>query len=88
MGEKLYGKEVNFVNGSSSTGIYSLDIDPSSRFGIAVGGDYTQQEANINNIATTINGGESWQIQASGKMQDIPPVLKSNRARKERRLLL
>jgi len=67
MGEKLYGKEVNFVNGSSSTGIYSLDIDPVSRFGIVAGGDYTKQEANINNIATTNSGGESWQIQASGE---------------------
>ncbi len=67
MGEKLYGKEVNFVNGSSSTGIYTLDIDPVSRFGIVAGGDYTNQEANINNIATTNNGGESWQIQASGE---------------------
>lgn len=66
MGEKLYGKEVKFVSGSNSTGIYSLDIDPHTRFGIAVGGDYTRQEANIDNIATTQNGGESWKIQASG----------------------
>lgn len=67
MGNKLFGKELNFVNGTSSTGIYSLDIDPETRFGIAVGGDYTKQDANINNIATTNNGGESWQIQASGQ---------------------
>lgn len=67
MGEKLYGKEVNFVNGSSSTGVYSLDMDPVSRFGIVAGGDYTKQDANVNNIATTNNGGESWQIQASGE---------------------
>jgi hypothetical protein len=68
MGDKLYGKELpSFVNGSSSTGIYSLDIDSSTRFGIVAGGDYTKQEDNINNIATTNNGGETWQIQASGK---------------------
>ncbi|WP_027378478.1 beta propeller repeat protein [Chryseobacterium daeguense] len=67
MGKKLFGKEVQFVNGTSSTGIYSMDMDPVTRFGIAVGGDYTKQEANINNIATTNNGGETWQIQASGK---------------------
>ncbi|MBB4805198.1 hypothetical protein HNP38_000470 [Chryseobacterium defluvii] len=67
MGNKLFGKEVPFVNGSSSTGIYSMDIDPETRFGIAVGGDYTKQNENINNIATTKNGGESWQTQASGQ---------------------
>ena len=32
-----------------------------------MGGDYTQQAENINNIATTRDGGETWQIQASGK---------------------
>jgi len=67
MGEKLFGKELSMVNGTSSTGIYSLDIDPKTRFGIAVGGDYTQQENNFDNIATTFSGGESWEIQASGK---------------------
>jgi len=55
-----------FVNGASSTGIYSIDFYD-EKFGIAVGGDYTQQSDNINNIATTSDGGETWQIQASGK---------------------
>ncbi len=55
-----------FVNGKSSTGIYSIDFYD-EKFGIAVGGDYTKQAENINNIATTFDGGETWQIQASGK---------------------
>lgn len=67
MGDKLFGKEVGFVNGSSTTGIYSLDIEPNTRFGVAVGGDYKKQSENINNIATTLNGGETWQLQASGQ---------------------
>ncbi|SEM26796.1 hypothetical protein SAMN05421856_10296 [Chryseobacterium taichungense] len=53
------------IQGESSQGIYSIDF-LDNKFGIAVGGDYTKQEANINNIATTNDGGEIWQIQASG----------------------
>ncbi|MCY0977390.1 glycosyl hydrolase [Chryseobacterium wangxinyae] len=55
-----------FVQGESSQGMYSIDF-ANEKFGIAVGGDYTKQEANINNIATTNDGGQTWQIQASGK---------------------
>ena len=55
-----------FVQGSSSQGIFSIDFFDEN-FGIAVGGDYTQQNENINNIATTNDGGKTWQIQASGK---------------------
>ena len=53
-----------FIQGTSSQGIYSIDFYDES-FGIAVGGDYTQQSENISNIATTYDGGETWQIQAS-----------------------
>ena len=55
-----------FIQGSASTGIYSIDFY-SSKFGIAVGGDYKNQSGNENNIATTKDGGKTWQIQASGK---------------------
>lgn len=58
--------ETPFVQGTSSTGIYSIDFYDKN-FGIAVGGDYTKQAENINNIATTHDGGKTWQIQASGK---------------------
>ena len=55
-----------FIQGTSSTGMYSIDFFDDD-FGIAVGGDYTKQAENINNIATTNNAGKTWQIQASGK---------------------
>ncbi|REC44678.1 WD40/YVTN/BNR-like repeat-containing protein [Chryseobacterium pennipullorum] len=55
-----------FIQGESSQGMYSIDFYD-DRFGIAVGGDYTKQDANINNIATTNDGGETWQVQASGQ---------------------
>lgn len=58
--------ETPFIQGTSSQGIYSIDFYDKN-FGIAVGGDYTKQAENINNIATTQDGGETWQIQASGK---------------------
>lgn len=58
--------ETPFIQGTSSTGIYSIDFYDKN-FGIAVGGDYTKQAENINNIATTNDGGKTWQIQASGK---------------------
>ncbi len=54
-----------FVQGSSSKGMYSIDFYK-DKFGIAVGGDYTKQKENINNIATTSDAGKTWQIQASG----------------------
>ncbi|WBV60576.1 glycosyl hydrolase [Chryseobacterium camelliae] len=54
------------IQGESSQGMYSIDFYD-DQFGIAVGGDYTKQAENINNIATTNDGGKTWQIQASGK---------------------
>ena len=55
-----------FVQGSSSQGIYAIDFYD-DKFGIAVGGDYTKQSENFNNIATTQDGGQTWTVQASGK---------------------
>lgn len=57
--------ETPFVQGESSTGMYSIAFH-SMLEGIAVGGDYTKQDQNLNNIITTADGGESWQVQASG----------------------
>lgn len=58
--------ETPFIQGTSSQGIYSIDFYDKN-FGIAVGGDYTKQADNINNIATTNDGGQTWKIQASGQ---------------------
>lgn len=58
--------ETPFTQGTSSQGIYSIDFYDKN-FGIAVGGDYTKQSDNTNNIATTNDGGQTWQIQASGQ---------------------
>ncbi|THV60682.1 WD40/YVTN/BNR-like repeat-containing protein [Chryseobacterium candidae] len=54
------------IQGESSQGIYSIDFY-NDHFGIAAGGDYTKQDANINNVATTNDGGRTWQIHASGQ---------------------
>lgn len=64
--EKLEIFKTPFVQGESSQGMYSIDFN-NDQFGIAVGGDYIKQDANNNNIATTNDGGETWQIQASGQ---------------------
>lgn len=57
--------ETPFVQGKSSQGMYSVDFFK-DQFGITVGGDYTVQEGNINNIATTADAGKTWKIVASG----------------------
>ncbi|OCA77947.1 glycosyl hydrolase [Chryseobacterium contaminans] len=64
--EKLEIFNTPFIQGESSQGMYSIDFYD-DQFGIAVGGDYTKQDANVNNIATTRDGGKTWQIQASGQ---------------------
>ncbi len=58
--------ETPFIQGSSSQGIYSIDFYD-KKLGVAVGGDYTRQKENIHNIATTRDGGKTWQIQANGQ---------------------
>ncbi|WP_312075898.1 glycosyl hydrolase [Chryseobacterium sp.] len=63
--EKLEAFETPFIQGISSQGIYSIDFS-GDKFGIAVGGDYLKQDGNINNIATSVDAGKTWQIQASG----------------------
>ncbi len=64
--EKFEVFNTPFIQGESSQGMYSIGFYD-DQFGIAVGGDYTKQADNINNIATTNDGGKTWQIQASGK---------------------
>lgn len=64
--EKIEVFNTPFIQGESSQGMYSIDFYD-DYFGIAVGGDYTKQDANVNNMATTNDGGKTWQIQASGE---------------------
>lgn len=64
--DKIEIFEPPFIQGSPSSGMYAIDFY-NSRFGIAVGGDYTKPSGNINNIAVTKDGGKTWQIKASGK---------------------
>ncbi|PKF73464.1 WD40/YVTN/BNR-like repeat-containing protein [Chryseobacterium sp. PMSZPI] len=64
--EKLEVFNTPFVQGESSQGIYSIDFYD-DRFGVAVGGDFTRQDANVNNIATTDDAGKTWKVQASGQ---------------------
>ncbi|PTT33106.1 glycosyl hydrolase [Chryseobacterium sp. HMWF028] len=64
--EKIEIFNIPIIQGESSQGMYSIDFYD-DHFGIASGGDYTKQDANVNNIATTNDGGETWQIQASGQ---------------------
>lgn len=54
------------VQGKSSIGLYSVDFYSNER-GIAVGGDYTDQMANKDNIIITDDGGKTWKTVASGK---------------------
>jgi len=58
--------ETPFVQGESAQGMYSIDFFE-DQFGVAVGGDYTKQAENVNNIATSRDAGKTWQIQASGQ---------------------
>lgn len=51
------------VNEEPTQGIYSIDFYD-ERLGYAVGGDYTQPEANTANKAITKDGGKTWQLLA------------------------
>lgn len=63
---KIKKYKTPIVQGESSQGAYSIDFYDSKN-GIIAGGDYTKPEQNFNNIATTKDGGKTWQIQASGQ---------------------
>jgi photosystem II stability/assembly factor-like uncharacterized protein len=58
--------ETPIIQGTSSTGIYSIDFY-NKNIGFAIGGDYTEPNANIQNKIRTIDGGKSWSIIANNK---------------------
>ena len=71
------------IQGESSKECIPLIFE--DRFGIAAGGDYTKQDANINNIATTNDAGKDWQIQASGQNAGYTTCVKIKPGSKRKR---
>lgn len=60
-GETWQASQTPMISGESSTGIFSVKFtDPKN--GIVVGGDYLKENEGVNNVATTSNGGETWQF--------------------------
>lgn len=51
--------EVPILHGQNSAGVFSIDFYDNNR-GIAVGGDYTKDKENSNNIQLTTDGGKTW----------------------------
>lgn len=58
--------ETPIIQGTATTGIYSIDFYDELH-GFAIGGDYTKPDDNQNNKILTNDGGETWQIVAKGK---------------------
>ncbi|WP_433896828.1 YCF48-related protein [Sphingobacterium mizutaii] len=56
---KLDVQDVPIWSGAASTGIFSIDF-LNERVGVVVGGNYTSDKDNSNNILLTHNGGLSW----------------------------
>ncbi len=56
------------VDESATHGIYSMDFYDIQR-GIIYGGDYTNPTYNKNNIAETLDGGQTWKLIADGTNQ-------------------
>ncbi|TVZ51444.1 WD40/YVTN/BNR-like repeat-containing protein [Dokdonia sp. Hel_I_53] len=53
------------LQGKSTQGAYTMDFY-NDKSGIIYGGDYTMPFQNISNIASTIDGGKTWHLRASG----------------------
>ena len=64
-GETWQAFETPIIQGAETTGMYSVDFYD-AKHGFAIGGDYTKPEANVANKIRTTNGGETWQVVASG----------------------
>ncbi len=56
-----------FIQGKSTTGIYTMDFY-NTKIGIICGGDYTDKKAELNNKAITTDGGKTWQIVANNNL--------------------
>ena len=58
--------ETPIVQGTATTGIYSIDFYDELN-GFAVGGDYTKPKDNLTNKILTNDGGKTWQVVAGGE---------------------
>jgi len=58
--------ETPIIQGKNTTGMYSIDFYDALQ-GFAIGGDYTNPEANENNKIATKDGGKTWQVIAKGQ---------------------
>lgn len=58
--------ETPVLSEESTQGIYSIDFW-NENLGIAIGGDYTNPEANTANKAITTDGGKTWKLIADGQ---------------------
>lgn len=58
--------ETPIIQGTPTTGIYSIDFYDDSQ-GFAIGGDYTQPEDNSANKMLTSDGGKTWQLVGQNK---------------------
>ncbi|HET8754017.1 MAG TPA: oxidoreductase [Salinimicrobium sp.] len=58
--------ETPLIQGSATTGGYSIDFYDENN-GIIIGGDYTNPEGNKANKVVTTDGGKTWKLLADGK---------------------
>ncbi len=63
-GESWTVIDTPIIQETETQGIYSLDFYDQN-IGVAIGGDYTEADANKNNLMKTIDGGKSWTIISS-----------------------
>jgi len=59
--------ETPIIKDKDTQGIYSIDFYD-EKIGIAIGGDYTNPDANTSNKAMTFDGGLSWSLIADGSL--------------------
>ena len=64
-GETWQAFETPIIQGTETTGMYSIDFYD-AKLGFAIGGDYTKPEANVANKIRTSDGGKTWRVVASG----------------------
>ncbi|WP_405296460.1 WD40/YVTN/BNR-like repeat-containing protein [Algibacter sp. Ld11] len=65
-GETWQAFETPIIQGTETTGMYSIDFYDALN-GFAIGGDYTAPEANVANKIKTSDGGKTWRVVASGE---------------------